>query len=148
MNDLVAGGNVWILGSGNHWRNSPTLEGAPWTGGAWERRVLKATEDFNGSHELVAVGTAAMRHWWLFSRCSGKIQMTVDFPGSRVDRNRLPLQGTQVRSLAWEDSTCHRATKCMCHNYWACTRAPMCLEPMRCNKRSHGNKKPRHCNKE
>ena len=31
----------------------------------------------------------------------------------------LPLQGTQVRSLVQEDSTCHGATKPMCHNYWS-----------------------------
>ena len=29
----------------------------------------------------------------------------------------LPTQRTQVRSLVQEDSTCHGATKPMCHNY-------------------------------
>ena len=29
----------------------------------------------------------------------------------------LPIQGTRVRSLVWEDPTCHIATKPMCHNY-------------------------------
>ena len=29
----------------------------------------------------------------------------------------LPMQGTWVRSLVWEDFTCHRATKPMGHNY-------------------------------
>ena len=29
----------------------------------------------------------------------------------------LPTQGTQVRSLVREDSTCHGATKSVCHNY-------------------------------
>ena len=29
----------------------------------------------------------------------------------------LPMQGTRVRALVWEDPTCHRATKPMCHNY-------------------------------
>ena len=37
-------------------------------------------------------------------------------------RIRLPVQGTQVRSLVQEDSTCRRATKPMRHNYQA--RAP------------------------
>ena len=32
----------------------------------------------------------------------------------------LPMQGTRVRALVWEDPTCHGATKPMCHNYWAC----------------------------
>ena len=37
---------------------------------------------------------------------------------------RLPVQGTWVQSLVWEDSTCRAATKPECHNYWACTRKP------------------------
>ena len=32
-------------------------------------------------------------------------------------RIRLPMQGTRVRALVWEDPTCRRATKPMCHNY-------------------------------
>ena len=38
------------------------------------------------------------------------------------------MQETQVRSLVWEDSTCHHAAKPACHNYWACA-----LEPENCN---------------
>ena len=29
----------------------------------------------------------------------------------------LPMQGTQVRPLVWEDPTCRGATKPVCHNY-------------------------------
>ena len=32
----------------------------------------------------------------------------------------LPVQGTRVRALVWEDPTCRRATKPVSHNYWAC----------------------------
>ena len=32
----------------------------------------------------------------------------------------LPVQGTRVRALAWEDPTCHGATRPVSHNYWAC----------------------------
>ena len=32
----------------------------------------------------------------------------------------LPMQGTRVRALVWEDPTCHGATKPMSHNCWAC----------------------------
>ena len=35
------------------------------------------------------------------------------------------MQGTQVQALVWEDPTCHRATKPMRHNYWACALEPM-----------------------
>ena len=29
----------------------------------------------------------------------------------------LPMQGTRVQSLVWEDPTCHGATKPLCHDY-------------------------------
>ena len=32
-------------------------------------------------------------------------------------RIHLPMQGTWVRALVWEDPTCHGATKPMRHNY-------------------------------
>ena len=31
----------------------------------------------------------------------------------------LPMQGTRVRALVWEDPTCHRAAKPVLYNYWA-----------------------------
>ena len=30
---------------------------------------------------------------------------------------RLPMQGTGVRALVWEDPTCRGATRPVCHNY-------------------------------
>ena len=35
-------------------------------------------------------------------------------------RVHLSIQGTRDWPLVWEDATCSRATKPMCHNYWAC----------------------------
>ena len=35
-------------------------------------------------------------------------------------RIRLPMQGTWVRALVWEDPTCRGATRLVSHNYWAC----------------------------
>ena len=32
----------------------------------------------------------------------------------------LPMQGTRVRALVWEDPTCRGATKPVSHNYWVC----------------------------
>ena len=29
----------------------------------------------------------------------------------------LPMQGTRVRALVWEDPTCHRAARPVSHNY-------------------------------
>ena len=37
----------------------------------------------------------------------------------------LPMQGTRVRALVWEDPTCHGATKPVRHNYWAWALEPM-----------------------
>ena len=35
-------------------------------------------------------------------------------------RIRLPMQGTRVRALVWEDPTCRGATRPLSHSYWAC----------------------------
>ena len=36
----------------------------------------------------------------------------------------LPMQGTRVQALVWEDPRCCRAAKPMRHNYRACTLEP------------------------
>ena len=56
-------------------------------------------------------------------------------------RIHLPMQGTRVQALVREDPTCLRATKPVCHHYWACAlepashnnwaRAPQLLKPTR-----------------
>ena len=40
-------------------------------------------------------------------------------------RISLPMQGTWVRALVWEDPTCRGATKPVRHNYRACTLEPV-----------------------
>ena len=60
-------------------------------------------------------------------------------------RIHLPVQGTWVRSLVWEDPTCHGPTKAMRHNSGAHELQllkPVCLEPVFHNRRSHHNEKP------
>ena len=37
----------------------------------------------------------------------------------------LPMQGTWVWSLIWEDPTCCRTTKPISHNHWACAYDPV-----------------------
>ena len=59
----------------------------------------------------------------------------MDFPGGRVVRICLPMQGTWVRSLVPEDSLCHRATKAhvpQLLSLCAATAEPVRLEPVRC----------------
>ena len=78
-------------------------------------------------------------------------------------RIRLPMQGTRVRALVWEDPTCRGPTKPVHHNYWACALEstshnywapapqllkPACLEPVLHNEKSHRNEKPVHRNEE
>ena len=65
-----------------------------------------------------------------------------DFPGGPMVKSPLPMQGTGVRSLVWENPTCHGATQPV-HNYWS-----PCLEPVLHNNRSHFNEKPAHHNQE
>ena len=75
----------------------------------------------------------------------------------------LPMQGTRVRALVREDLTCHRATKPMHYNYWACALEPTShnywalelqllkpvhLEPTCRNKRRHHSEKPVHRNED
>ena len=36
----------------------------------------------------------------------------------------LPMQGTRVQALVWEDPTCCGATKSAHHHYWACALEP------------------------
>ena len=57
-------------------------------------------------------------------------------------RIHLPMQGTQVWSLIWEDPICFRATKPVGHKYWSRST----WEPMLHSKRSHCNEKPMHHN--
>ena len=52
------------------------------------------------------------------------IQLKIEQPGASLVvqwlRIRLPMQGTRVRALVWEDPTCCGATGPVSHNYWAC----------------------------
>ena len=44
-----------------------------------------------------------------------------DFPGHPAVKIRLPVQGTQVWPLVWEDPIRLETTKPVCDNYWAYT---------------------------
>ena len=49
-----------------------------------------------------------------------KDKWPVGFPSGSVVKNCLPVWESWVRSLVWEDPTCHGATKPTCHNCGAC----------------------------
>ena len=92
-----------------------------------------------------------------------KLHTTILGTSSVVQRIRihLPVQGTRVRSLVEEDSTCCRAAKPVYHSCWAHALAPtscnswarvqkllkpVCLESVLHNQRSHCKGKPEHHN--
>ena len=54
------------------------------------------------------------------------ISYTQNKPGNPVVKTRLPMQETRVQSLTWEDPTCRRTAKPVCHNYWAWALEPGC----------------------
>ncbi|KAJ8775615.1 hypothetical protein J1605_001335 [Eschrichtius robustus] len=56
----------------------------------------------------------SLRVW---SLCSATREAATAFLVAQWLRIRLPMQGTQVRALVWEDPTCRGATKPVCHNY-------------------------------
>ena len=43
-------------------------------------------------------------------------------------RVRLPMQGTRVRALVWEDPTCRGTTGPVSHNCWACASGACALQ--------------------
>ena len=55
----------------------------------------------------------------------------------------LPMQGTRVRALVWEDPTCRGATRPVSH-----TTEPARLEPVLRNKRGRDSERPAHCDEE
>ena len=91
----------------------------------------------------------------VFSCTSSQLQHVDSSPLSR-SQSRVPCTGsseswTQVKPLIQEDSARHRATKPVCHKYWAHVLQllkPMCLEPVLRNERNHHSENSTHCNKD
>ena len=152
--------------------------------GIWKEGARKRQRGWGWLHYLSIWYTggsilAAGRGPASSARCSWALPIAKGWPrASPVAqwlRIRLPMQGTRVRALVWEDPTCRGATKpvrhnyraCALepvhHNYWACALEPpshnywarvlqllkpMLLKPVLCNKRSHRKEKPAHRNEE
>ena len=55
----------------------------------------------------------------------------------------LPIQGTRVRALVWEDPACRGATGPVSHSYWACA-----LEPVLRSGRGRDSERPAHRDEE
>ena len=76
------------------------------------------------------LGLAQGRPWMILGTISDTCLGGMEFPGysylktpfraslvAQWLRIRLPMQGTRVRALVWEDPTCHGATRPVRHNY-------------------------------
>ena len=122
-----------------------------------ERHWNYKTQHKYHQNEMTMVST-----WPAHLHCKSSIRVCVVYGVSLVAqwlRICLPMQGTRVWALVWEDPTCPRANMHVFRNYWACALEPMShnywalmlqllkptrLEPMLRNKRSHRNEKPTH----
>ena len=69
------------------------------------------------SHTILGVADA----WSMLLDFKNHLGTSLVAQGLRIP---LPMQRTRVRSLVREDPPCHRATKPMRHNYWACALEP------------------------
>ena len=87
-----------------------------------EMRTLEDSWKLRKLGDFVCVCLCMLAVSWEKSFNSGNNSMK-DLKGTSLViqwlRIHLPMQGTQVRSLVWEDPTCHKATKRVYHNYWA-----------------------------
>ena len=79
-----------------------------------------------GCHLLLQciTGIGYMYHW--HSICINNTYSNTEFPSGPMAKNLPVMWGTQIRSLLWEDSTCLRATKPVCHNYWSLHTYSLC----------------------
>ena len=114
--------------------------------------ILKFWFSFFSNHFLEAVFQSSIHSaWFLCSQLEWKNGFAADLflwdKGERTSlvvqqlRIRLPMQGTQVQSLVWEDPTCCGVTKPVHHNTWASV-----LEPMSHNSWSPCALEPAHHN--
>ena len=87
-----------------------------------ERRTLEDSWKLRELGDFVCVCLHVLAVSWGKNFNNGNNSMR-DLKGTSLVvqgvRIHLPMQGTQVRSLFWEDSTCWGATKPMQQNCWA-----------------------------
>ena len=104
--------------------SSPHGGSRPWLLGLW------VTPDGRDSHPLQPQTCLlpASSSWWSGSQDGVSFQRMKSQPRNKVRaslvaqwlRIRLPMQGTRVRALVWEDPTCRGAAGPVSHNCWAC----------------------------
>ena len=150
---------IWALCTPMHLPSRMSRWRARWGPGEGQRPILPLTRGQGSGHnhmlssETYSWITAGfilldILHMWLMAPSSNLeevIQRTMCWTSLVVQWLRicLPMQGTWVWALIWEDPIRRGATEPVCRNYWSSH-----LEPVLRNKRSHHNEKPTHCNEE
>ena len=76
------------------------------------------------TYQVLPISQALGQQQWTTKQSLPPSLHKIHIPGASLVaqwlRVCLPIQGTRVRALVWEDPTCHRATRPVSHNYWAC----------------------------
>ena len=72
-------------------------------------------------HQMAVGGEPKLKPGFYYKRLWGGASLVAQWL-----RIRLPMQGTRVQALVWEDPTCHGATKPVQHNYRGCVLEPTC----------------------
>ena len=88
----------------------------------WHPILVFLPGKFHGQRSLVAYNPWGCKESDTTERWTQQWFKRTTFTGTPLGvqwlRVPLPIQGTRVRLLVWEDSTCHRATEPMHHDYW------------------------------
>ena len=74
------------------------------------RELLRETEMFSILIEMKDT-------WWGYKFVKTQWRASLVAQWLRIC---MPVQGTRVRALVWEDPTCRGETRPVSHNYWAC----------------------------
>ena len=84
---------------------------------AEEPQVRRLTRNYMQVNHLVVQGSTVHVYVWC------RLGIVLFYKESRASlvaqwlRVCLPMQGTRVRALVWEDPTCHGAARPVSHNY-------------------------------
>ena len=78
----------------------------------------------DGNLNICRSNWMALEHYQTYSLSCSEMYITNNAFGASLVaqwlRICLPMQGTRVWALVWEDPTCCETTRPVSHNYWAC----------------------------
>ena len=122
----------------------------------FEKLILKFL--WNHKQPQIAKTTLKKKRSGIFTVSNIKITSKWDLSGGTVVKNTCQCRGhgfdpwsRKIPYAMEQISPCATTTEPVCHNYWdrmLKLLKPVWLEPVLCNKKSHCNEKPMHCNEE